>query len=181
MAHDDLNVLAAFLAVTEERSFTKAAKRLNVSQSALSHAIRGLEEDIGVRLLAGTTRSVAPTDAGKELLRSLSPALTDIRAALGKIYRWEFDKGKQSLTVALNRPLIVDDVDLVIRAALDDVGTGVPRRGSRRAASRFRRARSRPRAVVSAVPWVLPVLPESTTAACGAVRPDRRASTRESP
>src|SRR5438046_5437773 len=85
MAHDDLNVLSAFLAVAEERSFTKAAKQLNVSQSALSHAVRGLEEEIGVRLLARTTRSVAPTDAGEELLRSLRPALTDIRAALGKI------------------------------------------------------------------------------------------------
>ena len=85
MAQDDLNVLSAFLAVAEERSFTRAAKRLNVSQSALSHAVRGLEEEIGVRLLARTTRSVAPTDAGEELLRSLRPALTDIRAALGKI------------------------------------------------------------------------------------------------
>ena len=85
MARDDLNVLSAFLAVAEERSFTKAAKRLNVSQSALSHAVRGLEEEIGVRLLARTTRSVAPTDAGEELLRSLRPALSDIRAALGKI------------------------------------------------------------------------------------------------
>jgi DNA-binding transcriptional LysR family regulator len=69
------------MAVAEERSFTKAAKRLSVSQSALSHAIRGLEEEVGVRLLARTTRSVAPTDAGEELLRSLRPALTDIRAA----------------------------------------------------------------------------------------------------
>ena len=85
MAQDDLNVLAAFLAVAEERSFTKAAKRLNVSQSALSHAVRGLEEEIGVRLLARTTRSVAPTEAGEELLRSLKPALTDIRAAIGRI------------------------------------------------------------------------------------------------
>src|SRR5439155_26974832 len=85
MAHDDLNVLSAFLAVADERSFTKAPKRLNVSQSALSHAVRGLEEEIGVRLLARTTRSVAPTDAGEELLRSLRPALTDIRPDLGKI------------------------------------------------------------------------------------------------
>ncbi len=69
MAHDDLNVLSAFLAVAEERSFTKAARRLNVSQSALSHAVRGLEQEIGVRLLARTTRSVAATDAGEELLR----------------------------------------------------------------------------------------------------------------
>src|SRR3954452_15205899 len=87
MAHDDLNVLSAFLAVAEERSFTKAAKQLNVSQSALSHAVRGLEEEIGVRLLARTTRSVAPTDAGEELLRSLRPALTDNHPILERMWR----------------------------------------------------------------------------------------------
>src|SRR3954469_3817651 len=85
MDRDDLNVLSAFMAVAEERSFTKAARRLGVSQSALSHAIRGLEEEIGVRLLARTTRSVAPTEAGDELLRALRPALSDVRAALGKL------------------------------------------------------------------------------------------------
>src|SRR3954453_137282 len=85
MAQDDLNVLSAFLAVAEERSFTKAAKQLNVSQSALSHAVRGLEEEIGVRLLARTTRSVAPTDAGGEFLRSLRPAPRYIRPPLEKI------------------------------------------------------------------------------------------------
>src|SRR5213595_4050068 len=85
VVRDELSVMSAFLAVADEKSFTKAAKRLNVSQSALSHAIRGLEEQIGVRLLARTTRSVAPTGAGEELLRSLRPALTDIRAALGRI------------------------------------------------------------------------------------------------
>jgi DNA-binding transcriptional LysR family regulator len=56
MAQDDLNVLSAFHAVAGERSFTKAAKRLNVSQSALSHAVRGLEEELGVRLLASASR-----------------------------------------------------------------------------------------------------------------------------
>ena len=61
MARDELSLLAAFLAVAEERSFTRAAKRLEVSPSALSHAIRRLEEHIGVRLLSRTTRSVAPT------------------------------------------------------------------------------------------------------------------------
>jgi DNA-binding transcriptional LysR family regulator len=65
MAHDDLYVLSGFLAVAEERSFTKAAKRLSVSPSALSHAVRGFEEEMGVRLLARTTRRVAPTDAGR--------------------------------------------------------------------------------------------------------------------
>src|SRR5437867_10718152 len=87
MVRDELSVLSAFLAVAEERSFTRAAKRLGVSQSALSHAVRGLEEQIGVRLLARTTRSVAPTDAGEQLIASLRPALGDIRGALDRISR----------------------------------------------------------------------------------------------
>jgi DNA-binding transcriptional LysR family regulator len=240
MVRDDLSILSAFLAVAEERSFTRAAKRLGVTPSAMSHAIRGLEEGIGVRLLSRTTRSVAPTDAGEQFLARLSPALADIREArdriaglrdkpagrvrlltpryaamtvlapkLGKfardypdivldvtaddsrldivaggfdagihygefierdmiavrvsrdhraaivgspayfkahpkpksprdllshrcinyrhgtaagVYRWEFDKGKKSLSIAVNGPLIVDDVEIVIRAALDGVG-----------------------------------------------------------
>src|SRR5258705_1789902 len=85
MVRDQLSVLSAFLAVAEERSFTRAAKRLAVSASALSHAIRGLEEHIGVRLLARTTRSVAPTEAGEQLIGRLGPALGDIRGALEKV------------------------------------------------------------------------------------------------
>ena len=239
MVGDELNVLSAFLAVAEERSFTRAAKQLSVSPSALSHAIRDLEERLGVRLLARTTRSVAPTDAGEQLLARLRPALGDIRSALDLIaglrgrpvgrlrllvsplaaktvlapklgqfardypdvvldvttdesrvdlvsagfdagihlgefiqkdmvvirvspdrrpaivgapsyfashpkpaspreltnhrcinyrhgsagvYRWELDRGKESLTVAVDGPLIVDDVELIIRAAIDGVG-----------------------------------------------------------
>jgi DNA-binding transcriptional LysR family regulator len=68
MVRDELSVLAAFLIVAEERSFTRAAKQLGVSPSALSLAIRGLEERLGVRLLARTTRSVAPTDAGEQFI-----------------------------------------------------------------------------------------------------------------
>ena len=79
---DELSVLSAFLAVADERSFTKAAKRLNISTSGLSHAIRRLEEQIGVRLLTRTTRSVSPTDAGEQLLAQLRPALADIRGVL---------------------------------------------------------------------------------------------------
>lgn len=79
---DVLNVLAAFVTVAEERSFTKAAKILNISTSGLSHAIRRLEEQIGVRLLTRTTRSVSPTDAGEQLLAQLRPALADIRGTL---------------------------------------------------------------------------------------------------
>ena len=85
MVRDELSVLSAFLAVAEERSFTRAAKRLNVSKSGLSHAIRRLEDDIGVRLLARTTRSVSPTQAGDQLLASLRPALADIRGTLTQI------------------------------------------------------------------------------------------------
>jgi len=79
---DELSVLSAFLAVAEERSFTRAAKQLNISTSGLSHAIRLLEEQIGVRLLTRTTRSVSPTDAGEQLLAHLRPALADIRGTL---------------------------------------------------------------------------------------------------
>ena len=79
---DELSVLSAFMAVADERSFTRAAKRLNISTSGLSQAIRRLEEQIGVRLLTRTTRSVSPTDAGEQLLAHLRPALSDIRGVL---------------------------------------------------------------------------------------------------
>ena len=79
---DELSVLSAFLVVAEERSFTRAAKQLNISTSGLSRAIRRLEEQIGVRLLTRTTRSVSPTDAGEQLLTHLRPALADIRGTL---------------------------------------------------------------------------------------------------
>ena len=85
MVRDELSVLSAFLAVAEERSFTRAGKRLGVASSALSHAIRGLEDRIGVRLLARTTRSVAPTEAGDQLLARLRPAVGDIRGALDQV------------------------------------------------------------------------------------------------
>src|SRR5437667_8767500 len=85
MPSSDLNILAAFLAIAEERSFTKAAKRLAVSPSAMSRAIRGLEETLGVRLLSRTTRSVAPTEAGEQLLARLRPALTDVQEALDQL------------------------------------------------------------------------------------------------
>jgi DNA-binding transcriptional LysR family regulator len=239
MLRDELSGLSAFVTVAEERSFTRAAKQLGVSTSALSHAIRGLEERFGVRLLARTTRSVAPTEAGEQLLARLQPALGDIQGAVelitglrdrpkgrvhlvvsplatsmvlapklgqfsrdypdvildvrtngdrldlvaggfdagihlmefidkdmaavrvspdlrpaivgspryfescakpktprdlvhhrcinvrhgaGAIYRWEFDKGQKSLVVGVTGTLVVDDVELSIRAALDGVG-----------------------------------------------------------
>jgi DNA-binding transcriptional LysR family regulator len=235
---DELSVLSAFLAVAEERSFTRAAKHLNMSTSALSQSIRRLEEQVGVQLLTRTTRSVSPTHAGEQLIAHLRPALADIRGTLmnlsalqstpvgrlrllcprlakyvvapklgqfvhdypdveldittddgrvdlasagydagiqfgeyiahdmvtvrvspdlrpaivgapayfnsypkptspkdlvkhrcirfrhrgESVYRWELDKGKKSLALALNGSLILDDLDLVIQAALDGAG-----------------------------------------------------------
>jgi DNA-binding transcriptional LysR family regulator len=82
MRRDDLVDLNAFLAVAAERSFTRAAARLGTSQSALSHAVRRLETRLGVRLLARTTRSVSPTEAGDRLLETLRPAFDEIDAEL---------------------------------------------------------------------------------------------------
>ncbi|MFI5184834.1 MAG: LysR family transcriptional regulator [Vicinamibacteria bacterium] len=84
---DELTTLAAFAVVANERSFTKAAVKLGVSRSAISHSIRTLEERLGLRLLARTTRAVAPTDAGERLLAQLGPALRDIEAALTDVGR----------------------------------------------------------------------------------------------
>src|SRR5688572_24791060 len=85
MARENVNDLIAFLAVARERSFTRAAAQLGLSQSALSHTIRGLEERLGVRLLTRTTRSVAPTEAGERLLRTLGPAFDEIDSTLAAL------------------------------------------------------------------------------------------------
>jgi DNA-binding transcriptional LysR family regulator len=85
MSRDELGDLTAFLAVAEERSFTRAAAKLGTSQSALSHTVKRLEARLGVRLLMRTTRSVAPTDAGERLLQTLRPALDDIDGQLAAL------------------------------------------------------------------------------------------------
>jgi DNA-binding transcriptional LysR family regulator len=85
MARTDRNDLEAFLAVARERSFTRAAAKLGVSQSALSQALRGLEARLGLRLLTRTTRSVAPTEAGERLLQTLGPAFDQIDATLAAL------------------------------------------------------------------------------------------------
>lgn len=88
MQRDELGDLAIFLAVAQERSFTRAAARLGTSQSALSQTMRKLEERLGVKLLSRTTRSVSPTQAGEQLLETLVPALGDIAermAAIGQL------------------------------------------------------------------------------------------------
>ncbi|MGJ4857425.1 LysR family transcriptional regulator [Labrys sp. La1] len=85
MMRENLNDLVAFLAVARARSFTRAAAQLGVSQSALSHAMRGLEERLGLRLLVRTTRNVAPTEAGERLLSNLGPRFEEIEAELAAL------------------------------------------------------------------------------------------------
>ena len=82
MRRENVSDLLAFLAVARERSFTRAGKKLGISQSALSHTIRGLEERLGLRLLTRTTRSVSPTEAGERLLTSVGARFEEIEAEL---------------------------------------------------------------------------------------------------
>jgi DNA-binding transcriptional LysR family regulator len=82
MATDNFHDLAAFVTVAEERSFTRAAEKLGVSQSALSQTIRTLESRVGIRLLTRTTRSVAPTEAGERLLLTVAPRFAEISAEM---------------------------------------------------------------------------------------------------
>ncbi len=98
MQKRDLADLQSFLVVARERSFTKAAARLGVSQSALSHAMRELEERLGIRLLTRTTRSVAPTEAGERLLRTLAPRLAEIETELTSLSNL---RGKPAGTVRI--------------------------------------------------------------------------------
>src|SRR5713101_5260999 len=85
MQRGNLDDLVAFVAIGRERSFTKAAAKLGVSQSALSHTIRELEARLGIRLLTRTTRSVAPTEAGERLLHTLGPRFEEIDAELAAV------------------------------------------------------------------------------------------------
>src|SRR5437868_14771588 len=93
MSRPNINDLSAFAAVAQHGSFQKAADNLGVSRSALSHTLRALEQKLGIRLLNRTTRSVATTDAGKQLLTRLGPVLRDLDAAL------------DTLTEARGRPM----------------------------------------------------------------------------
>src|SRR4051812_21822124 len=85
MQRGQLDTLIAFLAVARERSFTRAAAQLGLSQSTLSHTVRELEERLGVRLLTRTTRSVSPTEAGERLLRNIGPRFDEIEAELAAL------------------------------------------------------------------------------------------------
>jgi len=98
MARDNFNDLVAFVAVARDRSFTKAAAKLGVSQSALSHTIRGLEARLGIRLLTRTTRSVSPTEAGERLFQNVGQRFEEIQAELGAIREL---KGKPAGTIRI--------------------------------------------------------------------------------
>jgi len=99
MQRANVNDLQAFLAVARERSFTRAAARLGVSQSALSHTISALEERLGLRLLIRTTRSVAPTEAGERLLRTVGPRFEEIETELAALIEL---RGKPAGTIRIN-------------------------------------------------------------------------------
>ena len=105
MMRNELSDLAAFAVIAQERSFTTAAQRLGVSQSALSHSMKGLERRLGVELLARTSRSVSPTAAGENLLKDLTPALEQIESSLN-------DVRKQTVRPAGRVRLVVSRVAL---------------------------------------------------------------------
>jgi len=136
MLRQNLNDLLAFRAVARERSFTRAAAQLGVSTSALSHAMRGLEERLGIRLLTRTTRSVAPTEAGERLLATVAPhfdeldrelaALSELRDRPAGIIRITtgIHAAEKILRPAINRllPLYPDiQVELSVQAGFIDI------------------------------------------------------------
>jgi len=136
MSRAGLNDLVAFVAVARERSFTRAAAKLGVSQSALSHAIRELEARLGLRLLSRTTRSVAPTEAGERLLRGVGPRFDQIDAELAALSELR-DKPAGAIritagehaTLAILRPALAKmlptypdiKVEIVVEQGLTDI------------------------------------------------------------
>jgi len=99
MSKPTLSDLTAFSAVATHRSFRRAADALGVLPSTLSHAMRGLEQDVGVRLLHRTTRSVSPTEAGQKLLSRLAPVLRELDDALDSLAE---DAGEPSGSLRIN-------------------------------------------------------------------------------
>ncbi|MBJ3816508.1 LysR family transcriptional regulator [Shimwellia pseudoproteus] len=131
MKRGDLDDLAAFAVVARTRSFTRAAAEIGLSPSALSHAMRGLEQRLGVTLLARTTRSVAPTAAGKQLLHALEPALAGLAQGLASLENWrDTPAGNIRLTTLhyASRTILADKLpaflrdhpDITIEVTIDD-------------------------------------------------------------
>lgn len=136
MLKENFNDLIYLVVVAEERSFTRAAAKLGVSQSALSHAIRALEERLNVRLLTRTTRSVAPTEAGERLITTLAPLFSEIESELvsvtdsqGKISgNIRITAGEHALTSTLwplLRPFLQQYPDVHVEVSVDNSLTDI--------------------------------------------------------
>lgn len=139
MLKENFNDLISFLVVARERSFTKAAAKLGVSQSALSHAIRSLEERLELRLLTRTTRSVAPTEAGEKMLASLGPRFAEIESELealsemrerpaGNIRITAGEHAVDSILWPVLKKFLADyrdiNIEIILDNALTDIVTG---------------------------------------------------------
>lgn len=131
MDRNDLTDMLWFLAVAEERSFTRAAAKLGTSQSTLSHTIKQLEQRLGLRLLTRTTRSVAPTDVGERLLQSLRPRFAEIESDLTSLMAMrEKPSGLVRLTVSDHayetlvwpklQPVLLDYPDIRVEFSIDN-------------------------------------------------------------
>jgi DNA-binding transcriptional LysR family regulator len=131
VAKADFNDLLWFLVVANERSFTKAAAKIGIAQSTLSHTIKRLEERMGLRLLTRTTRNVAPTEAGERLRQSLAPRIAEIDADIAALMAFR-DKPSGTIKITLSdhalesvvwpklRPLLVDYPDIKVELSRDN-------------------------------------------------------------
>ena len=119
MVTESYDQLAIFAAVAQERSFTRAAAKLGMSQPALSRAMRQLEERLGVRLLARTTRSVAPTEAGEHLLRVVAPRFEEINNELGLLSEFR-DKPAGKLRITAGEHAAITRLQPVLATLLPD-------------------------------------------------------------
>ncbi len=130
MRRDEIADLAAFVVVAEERSFTKAAVRLGMAQSALSQIVRRIEERLGMRLLSRTTRSVAPTEAGERLIATLGPMLHDLDRAVaslgelrdrptGTIRLTTVEHAAKTIIVPAMKRLLPDNPDIKVEITID--------------------------------------------------------------
>lgn len=131
MARQDFNDLLWFLAVAEEKSFTRAAAKLGVTQSTLSHTIKRLETRMGIRLLTRTTRSVATTEAGERLRQSLAPRVAEIEAEIAALMEFR-DKPAGTIRLTLSdhafdslvwpklRPALATYPDIKLELSIDN-------------------------------------------------------------
>ncbi|WP_067734790.1 LysR family transcriptional regulator [Novosphingobium naphthalenivorans] len=130
MRRDEIADLATFVVVAEERSFTRAAARLGMAQSAVSQIVRRIEERLGVRLLSRTTRSVAPTEAGERLIATLGPMLHDLDTAVaslsdlrdrptGTIRITSVEHAAKTILVPAMKHLLIDNPDITVEINID--------------------------------------------------------------